>query len=108
MKDIKDFIMNKCFEILDQQQIYEDLKKTVIESANKINESTFYIGYLKDKVVELDVAYKVLSAEKRTLSQMCHLLGDEYVKYMEKTLSEYKEWNRLGITNNYLYVVMPT
>lgn len=85
---LKNYIKDKCFDILNQRYIYLDLRKTVMESAAKLDKDSFYIGYLVGKTVELEKSYKVLNAEEHSLNKLCHSLGEEYVDYMNGILDD--------------------
>lgn len=91
---LKSFIEDKCYEILNQKEIYNHLLKNVQESAIKLDtDPHFYVSYIDTKTSEMHIAYNNYISLQRDLSQFAHILGDEYVEIMNGILKNGGEQN---------------
>lgn len=86
--NLEGFIKSKCYEVLNQKEIYNNLLKSVQESADKLDtDPHFYVGYIDTKTSEMNMEFKNYMTMKHDLSQFAHILGDRYVEIMDSILT---------------------
>ena len=86
-KNIKllDYVKRKCYEILAEKHNYESIKHNFIYQADKIkNGSIIRTSNIYEEAVNLKVEQEKLDVLIYDISQLCHILGGEYLKMWEE------------------------
>ena len=87
-----DYVKRKCYEILAEKHNYESIKHSFIYQADKIkNGSVIRISDIYEEAVNLKVEREKLDVLIYDISQLCHILGGEYLKMWEEIVHGNKD-----------------
>ena len=92
-KNIKllDYVKTKCYEILAEKHNYESIKHNFIYQADKIkNGSIIRTSNIYEEAVNLKVEQEKLDVLIYDISQLCHILGGEYLEIWEEVVQNNK------------------
>lgn len=90
-KNIKllDYVKKKCYEILAEKHNYESIKHNFIYQADKIKNG-IRTSNIYEEAVNIKVEQEKLDVLIYDISQLCHILGGEYLEMWEEVVQNNK------------------
>lgn len=84
-KKLKGYIEAKCIEVCNRKDDMDFIKDQFVRHANIIREgNNFYLSSISSEVEKLRIASEKYFELDFNVSQICHVLGDEYVEIYKK------------------------
>ena len=81
-------IKDKWYEVLQQKELYEMYRDKVTEMGNDIQERSFWQDVIGQNAQTMNIHYYQYLQAFRDLSQLCHLLGGNYLELFNSLVDE--------------------
>ena len=85
------WVKDKCIEVQQLYGFYVIYREQLQERANKLRESSFYVVAVADTARDMNNYYAKYAQGLRDVSQVCHLLGGEYLEIFNQYFGEESE-----------------
>ena len=86
---LAEYVTSKCYEVNNLKGFYEDCKDKVVSCGHDLEAgSTFWMDGLSNKVEQMNKYYNQYTQGYRDISQLCHMLGGEYLRVFKNILGE--------------------
>ena len=86
---LTEYVTSKCYEVNNLKEFYEGYKSKVIGCGYDLEAgSTFWLDGLGSKVEQMNKYYNQYTQGYRDISQLCHMLGGDYLRVFESILGE--------------------
>lgn len=82
------YVKSKCNEVSNLKELYEDYKRYVIKCCHDLEAgSTFWVnGGIEQNAAQMNKYYNQYTQGYRDISQLCHLLGGDYLELFKNVL----------------------
>ena len=83
-----DWVEEKCREVQELYEFYTQYRYQLQERADRLDESTFFNEAIQDTVQTMNIYYAKFSQGYRDVSQVCHILGRQYLEVFDEHFKE--------------------
>lgn len=81
------YVKSKCNEVSNLKELYEDYKGYVTKCCHDLEAgSTFWIDGIGNRAEQMNKYYNQYTQGYRDISQLCHLLGGDYLEVFKNIL----------------------
>lgn len=81
------YVKLKCYEVNNLKELYEDYKSKVIKCCHDLEAgSEFWVNGIGNVAEQMNKCYNQYTQGYRDISQLCHMLGGDYLETFEKIL----------------------
>lgn len=88
--ELKEYVSSKCYEVISLKEFYEDCRDRLVNETNDLKTSTFWMNDIGTRAEQMNKYYYQYTQGYRDISQLCHILGGDYLKFFENMLGEQK------------------
>lgn len=82
-------VLSKCYEVSNLKELYEDYKSKVIKCSHDLETgSEFWVNGIGNVAEQMNKCYNQYTQGYRDISQLCHLLGGDYLECFKSILGE--------------------
>ena len=79
-------VRSKCYEVIQLRDFYEDYRDRLVNEANDLKQSTFWMNDIGRKAEQMNAYYNQYVQANRDLCQLCHILGGEYLEMFNELI----------------------
>lgn len=80
-QNIEDYLKDKCYEVLNAKNTYENDKKTFFDCAEHLKISTFWMESIHEKAIAMQNSYRKYSDLDFFVKQVCSASGNKQIYY---------------------------
>lgn len=78
-QNIEDYLKDKCYEVLNAKDMYENDRKTFFDCTENLKTSIFWMGSIHEKAIEMQKSFRKYSDLNFYVQQICSASGNEWI-----------------------------
>ena len=83
-----DWVKDKCREVQELYEFYTQYRYQLQDRVDNLSESTFFNEAIHPTVQTMNIYYAKFSQGYRDVSQVCHILGGQYLEVLDEHFKE--------------------